>query len=70
VSNYKFDGNIDADAYEVAGTQVVGAQGAAVADAANADATDLPSALALVNELKAQFNAALARARAHGLIAT
>ena len=44
--------------YKVAGTQVVGAQGAAVA----ADATDLATALTLVNQLKA-------RLRAHGLIA-
>lgn len=44
--------------YKINGTQVVGAQGAAV----SADATDLPTALTLVNELKA-------RLRAHGLIA-
>lgn len=52
------------------GDQVVGTQGAAVADAASADATDLASAITLVNELKAQLNEALARLRDHGLIAT
>jgi hypothetical protein len=45
-------------AYKVNGTQVVGAQGSAVA----ADATDLATALTLVNQLKS-------RLRAHGLIA-
>jgi len=44
--------------YSVGGTQVVGAQGAAVADA-----TDAASAIT-------QLNALLARCRAHGLIAT
>jgi hypothetical protein len=42
----------------VGGTQVLGPQGAAVA----ADATDLATALTLVNQLKA-------RLRAHGLVA-
>ena len=44
--------------YKVNGTQVVGAQGAAVADA-----TDATSVIARLNDL-------LARCRAHGLIAT
>jgi hypothetical protein len=44
--------------YKYGGTQVVGAQGAAIADA-----TDAASAIT-------QLNAALARLRAHGLIAT
>ena len=44
--------------YQVSGTQVIGAQGAAVADA-----TDAASAIT-------QLNALLARCRAHGLIAT
>jgi hypothetical protein len=44
--------------YQVDGTQVVGAQGAAVADA-----TDAPSVIARLNDL-------LARCRAHGLIDT
>jgi hypothetical protein len=57
--------------YNVAGTKVLGAQGAAVADVASADATDLPTVITLANEIKAQFNTWLARARAatgHGLI--
>lgn len=57
--------------YNVAGTKVVGAQGAAVADVASPDATDLPTVITLANEIKAQFNTWLARARAstgHGLI--
>lgn len=44
--------------YRVAGTQVVGARGAAVADATGA------------GDVVAQLNALLARIRAHGLIAT
>jgi hypothetical protein len=54
------------------GTKVLGARGAAVADVASANATDLPSVIALANESKAQLNSWLARARAatgHGLIA-
>lgn len=57
--------------YEVAGVKVVGARGAAVADVASADATDLATAITLVNETKAQLNLLLARVRAatgHGLI--
>lgn len=54
---------------KVAGTKVIGAQGAAVADAASADATDLATAITLVNELKGKVNTLLARVRAHGLIA-
>jgi hypothetical protein len=52
-------GNVDVSGvYKVDGTQVVSNQGAAVADA-----TDAASAIT-------QLNAALARLRAHGLIAT
>lgn len=57
--------------YEVAGVKVVGARGAAVADVASADATDLATVLTLANETKAQLNTLLARVRAatgHGLI--
>lgn len=61
---------IDALKLLVNGTQVVGARGSAVADVASADATDLASAISLVNELKAQLNAWLAEARTHGLIPT
>lgn len=53
-------------------TKVIGAQGAAVANVATADATDLATVLTLANETKAQLNALLARLRAsggHGLIA-
>ena len=35
----------------------------AVADVASADATDLPSAITLANEIKAQFNELLANLR-------
>ena len=48
----------DYPAYKSGGTQVVGAQGAAVADA-----TDAASVILRLNEL-------LARCRAHGLITT
>lgn len=56
--------------YQIASTKVVGARGAAVADVASANATDLPTAITLVNEVKAQVNTAFARLRAatgHGL---
>lgn len=59
-----------ATSYEVGGTKVVGARGAAVADVASADATDLATAITLVNELKAQVNTGFARLRSttgHGL---
>jgi hypothetical protein len=48
--------NVGAGGYLVSGTKVVGAQGAAVADATG------------VGDVVAQLNAWLARARAHGLI--
>lgn len=51
-------GKINAAEHQVAGVKIVGAQGAAVADA-----TDNPSAIARLNDL-------LARLRTHGLIAT
>jgi len=57
---------------KINGTKVIGARGAAVADVASADATDLATAITLVNEIKAQLNTLLARTRAatgHGLIA-
>lgn len=57
---------------KVAGTKVLGTQGGAVADVASAAATDLATAITLVNEIKTQFNLLLARTRAatgHGLIA-
>lgn len=49
--------NVGVGGYKVSGTKVVGAQGAAVADATGA------------GDVVAQLNAWLARARAHGLIA-
>lgn len=52
------DASVDTLLYKVSGTQVVSAQGAAVADA-----TDAASAIT-------QLNALLARCRTHGLIAT
>lgn len=52
------NGKVRAAEYQVAAIKVIGAQGAAVADA-----TDNPSAIT-------QLNALLARLRAHGLIAT
>jgi hypothetical protein len=64
---------IDTSGYiKVAGTYVIKSQGAAVADVASANATDLASAITLVNEQKTQINALLARLRAatgHGIIA-
>jgi hypothetical protein len=57
---------------KINGTKVIGAQGAAVANVASPDATDLPTAITLVNEIKVQLNTLLARTRAatgHGLIA-
>lgn len=69
-------------AYKVNGTQVVGAQGAAVTDASAVsgtatsggygftDATEFNSFVSGVNALKDQLNALLSRVRAHGLIAT
>ncbi len=49
-------------ALEVSGTQVVGAQGAAVSDASGGSTVD--------TEARAAINALLARLRTHGLIAT
>ena len=60
-----------ATSFRVGTNDVVKARGAAVADVASADATDLATAITLANETKAQLNAWLARARAatgHGLI--
>ncbi|KQM88667.1 hypothetical protein ASE67_02690 [Sphingomonas sp. Leaf23] len=55
---FEVGGTIGGTAYRVSGTKVVGAQGAAVADA-----TDAASVIT-------QLNALLSRLRAHGLIAT
>jgi len=56
--------------YRVDGTKVVGAQQAAEPNVASADATDLASAITLVNEQKATINSLLAKLRTHGLIDT
>jgi hypothetical protein len=67
------DGFVSIDcttSFEVNGTKVIGARGAAVADVASPDATDLATAITLVNEIKAQVNTAFARLRSttgHGL---
>lgn len=54
---------------KVTGTQVVGTRQPAIADIATADATDLATAIALVNVCKAKINTELATLRSHGLIA-
>lgn len=51
-----------ATSYKVAGTKVLGAQGAAVADATGGAVIDV--------EARAALNALLARLRAHGVVAT
>lgn len=56
--------------FNVAGTQVLSTRKTAVADVASANATDLPTAITLVNELKTQVNLAFNRLRSttgHGL---
>jgi len=56
--------------FKVGTNYVVKARGAAVGDVASADATDLATAITLVNELKAQVNTGFARLRSttgHGL---
>lgn len=58
VGDYVFDGTLQGTEFRVAGTKVVGAQGAAVADATGPD------------DIVPRFNELLARAREHGLIAT
>ncbi len=61
--NLDFGSNtVNAGAFKVGGTQVVGSQGAAVADAAGGVVIDL--------EARAALNALLARLRTHGIIAT
>ena len=55
-------GNINATGYQVATVQVVGAQGAAIADATGGVTVDA--------EARVAINALLARVRAHGLIIT
>ena len=54
--------SVNCTALKVSGTQVVGAQGAAVSDAAGGGVVDV--------EARAQLNALLSRLRTHGLIAT
>jgi hypothetical protein len=61
---------INATSYRVLNTKVVGEQASAIADVSTADATDLPSAVALANANKAKINSTLAMLRTHGLIAT
>lgn len=56
--------------FNVAGTQVVGTQGAAVSDVSASDATDEASVITLANEMKQIVNTILTRIRTHGLIAT
>jgi hypothetical protein len=56
--------------FKVGANKVVGARGAAVADVASPNATDLASVITLANEIKAQLNTAFARLRSttgHGL---
>jgi hypothetical protein len=63
---YTADGDISLGAtrgYQIAGTKVVGAQGAAVSDA-------LTGGSATAADVATQLNLVLARLRAHGLIAT
>lgn len=62
LSGATFTGAIQATEYRVSGTKVLGAQGAAVADAAGGVVIDA--------EARTALNAALARMRAHGIIAT
>ena len=56
------DFNLNVGSYEIAGTKVVGAQGASVADAAGGAVVD--------TEARAALNTLLSRVRVHGLIAT
>lgn len=56
--------------FNVGANKVLGARGAAVADIASADATDLATVITLANEIKAQSNLGFARLRSttgHGL---
>lgn len=57
-----FTGPVQATEYRVSGTKVVGAQGAAVADAAGGATIDA--------EARTAINTLLARLRTHGLIVT
>lgn len=52
-----------------AGLQLLTSRQPAIADIATADATDLPTAIALANANKAKTNAVLAMLRVHGVIA-
>lgn len=65
--------HIDAQGYfYISGVRVVRDRGAAVADVASANATDLASVILVANECKQELNLLLARLRAptgHGLIA-
>jgi hypothetical protein len=55
---------------KIDGTQVLKKQQAAIADESTADASDLATAIALVNALKSKLNTVLAMQRTHGFIAT
>ena len=57
-NDFQLGNDLNASVYKVSGTQVVGAQGATVADA-----TD-------VVDVITQLNALLVRCKAHGLVAT
>lgn len=68
---FALTGTPDVTALKVGSVQVVGAQEPAIADVAAVDATDLASALTLVNEIKTKFNTLLASLRegtGHGLL--
>lgn len=62
LSGATFTGAVQATEYRVSGTKVVGAQGAAVADASGGATIDA--------EARTAINTLLARLRTHGLIAT
>lgn len=67
ITGLQANGKYEVAALQVNGVQVIGAQGAAVADAVAAVAAPTQAEF---NALVTQFNLLAARARAHGLIAT
>jgi len=67
INNDGVDVQVSGGAYRVAGTKVVGAREAAVADASPAAAVPTQTEF---NALVTQFNALLDRCRSHGLIST
>lgn len=74
VSNYLFDGNLDASLLKVAGTQVIGAQQAHIADAATqdvagADTVDEVKVEADLTSCKNAINSILSVLETHGLLA-